>query len=196
MVKRKMDQRVILTNTLLMNALVRLMRKKHISKISVRELCEAAEINRSTFYAHYRDQYGLLRYVEREALNNIKRHLRSLDSSDTQFISAQALKGILDYIKDNPELFHALISENSDFAFQRTIVELTQVISSQIGQSEDPRTSKYLEAFGVMGCISVLQKWLQDGTIESTDKMADLILQILLHGIASFNQPASNGDRC
>ena len=66
MKEKKTDQRIRLTRTLLKNALVQLMQENHISKISVRALCETAGINRSTFYLHYTDPYDLLASVEKE----------------------------------------------------------------------------------------------------------------------------------
>lgn len=51
--KQKENQRIALTKRLLKENLLQLMSGKSIQKITVRELCEAAEINRSTFYNHY-----------------------------------------------------------------------------------------------------------------------------------------------
>ena len=42
------------------NAFLELMKEKHYTKISVREITEKADINRSTFYRHYLDTYDLL----------------------------------------------------------------------------------------------------------------------------------------
>ena len=64
----KTDRRVKYTKTMLKNALVQRMHKQHISSISVKSLCETADINRSTFYAHYTDSYNLLHQIGQESL--------------------------------------------------------------------------------------------------------------------------------
>ena len=56
----KEDQRIRLSKQLLRNALLELLKEKHISKVSVREICERAQINRTTFYKYYGSQYELL----------------------------------------------------------------------------------------------------------------------------------------
>ena len=178
-----MDQRVRLTRKLLKNALVQLMQEQHISKISIRALCEVAGINRSTFYAHYTNQYDLLNKVEQEALNNLNKYLNKQALDENHPISVQVLTRVLDYVKENMELFKALLSENCDFAFQKNLMELAQVISSQQNQSVDERTQEYIEIFGLAGAINILQKWLHDGANESPAQMAGFITQIIYNGV-------------
>ena len=57
------------TRMALEDSLIELMTKKPISKITIKELCENADINRTTFYSHYSDQYDLLRQIEDDALS-------------------------------------------------------------------------------------------------------------------------------
>ena len=58
--KEKTDLRIIKTNKILFDALLKLMKKKNFEKIKISDICEKALINRSTFYAHYEDKYELL----------------------------------------------------------------------------------------------------------------------------------------
>ncbi len=193
MEKNKTDQRVRLTRNLLKNALVQLMQEQHISKISVRALCEVADINRSTFYVHYADQYDLLNKVEQEVLNNLNKYLSTQVLDENHPISVQVLTGVLDYVKENVELFKALLSENCDFTFQKNLIELAQVLSSQQNQSFDAGTQEYIKLFGFTGIISMLQKWLHDGTNESPAQMAEFVIQIVYYGISGIKKDALNG---
>ncbi|NLV86500.1 MAG: TetR/AcrR family transcriptional regulator [Clostridiales bacterium] len=188
MEKKKIDQRVRLTQSLLKNALVQLMQEQHISKISIRAICEVADINRSTFYVHYSNQYDLLHKIEQEVLDNLNKHLSNQSLDESHPISVQVLTKILDYAKDNVELFKALLSENCDFTFQKNLMELAQVISDQQNQAFDERTQEYIKLFGFTGIISMLQKWLHDGTKESPAQMAEFIIQIYYYGINSLNK--------
>lgn len=184
---KKTDQRIVLTRTLLKNALVKLMQERHISKISVRSLCEVADINRSTFYVHYTDPYDLLSKVEQEVLENLNKYLEKQDFNYTCPISVQVLTRILDYFKENVELFKALLSKNCDFAFQKDILELAHVISSQIPQTLDAKKQEYIKTFCLAGAISILQKWLQEGMEDSSQQMAEFIIQVMYYGITSLN---------
>ena len=157
MEKKKMDQRVRLTRNLLKNALVQLMQEQHIAKISIRAICEVADINRSTFYVHYTDQYDLLNKIQQEVLDSLNRYLNKQDLDENHPMSVQVLTRVLDYVKENVELFKALLSENCDFAFQKDLMELAQVISAQQNPSLDERTQEYIKLFGLTGAISILQ---------------------------------------
>lgn len=182
----KTDRRVKYTVTMLKNALVRLMQKEHISKISVKSLCELADINRSTFYAHFRDQYDLLHYVEQEALRNIKKRMDEEKFHDRRPISTQVLNLILEYVKKNAELFQALLSDNCDPGIQREIMNLANLMSVGTYEGLPERTKSYLSVFGVTGCVSILQEWLKDGMPEPPAQIAELILRVLYNGVANF----------
>jgi AcrR family transcriptional regulator len=64
----KMSRKTRYTRKALRDSLVELMKDKPITKITIKELCENADVNRTTFYAHYRDQYDLLQQIEEETL--------------------------------------------------------------------------------------------------------------------------------
>ncbi len=65
------NQRVYLSKKLLENALISLLKQKSLYKISIRELCEVASINRSTFYKYFSSQFDLLNYMENNLLKGI-----------------------------------------------------------------------------------------------------------------------------
>lgn len=188
--EKKIDQRVMLTQMLLKNALVQLMQEQHISKISVRAICEVADINRSTFYVHYSDQYDLLSKVEQEVIDNLSIYLGKQEFNNTRPLSVQTLARILDYFKENEELFKALLSENCDFAFQKDLLEFAQVINVQQNLALNKRTQEYIKTFSLTGIISMLQKWLQDGLGESSAQMAEFIIQLLYYGMSSIKKDA------
>ena len=92
----KVDRRVKYTKIMLKDALVKLMQKQHVSSISVKSLCDLADINRSTFYTHYTDQYELLHQTEEEVLTNLRLHLENQDYKESQPVSAQVMTSILE----------------------------------------------------------------------------------------------------
>ena len=51
----KTDARVRYTVHMIQNIFLELLKEKPVAKITVKEICERAEINRSTFYKHYQD---------------------------------------------------------------------------------------------------------------------------------------------
>lgn len=69
--EKKTDRRVRRTKLLLTNALVSLLETKTLKDISVKELCDKADINRGTFYLHYKDIYDMMNQIETDILNQL-----------------------------------------------------------------------------------------------------------------------------
>ena len=180
---KKMDRRVKYTRALLKEALIELLQEKHISKISVKALCEKADVNRSTFYTHFSNQFALLSHIQNEVKNNLKHFLEQY-IDDRMPITEQNLIGILEYAKKNKALFTVLLSENSDQAFQKDLIELVELIPFQY--DIPPRKKEYILNFAITGCISVFHKWLREGAQESPQEMATLVLQTIYRGLLSF----------
>lgn len=68
-----MDRRVRKTKSQLRAGLAQLMREKSIREITVKELVDKVDINRSTFYLHYSDIPGMLKEIEDEILEEMGR---------------------------------------------------------------------------------------------------------------------------
>ena len=62
--EQKESRRVTMTKLLLKTALIELMQEKPFPQITIKELCERADLNRTTFYLHYADQTAVLREIE------------------------------------------------------------------------------------------------------------------------------------
>ena len=72
MESKKMDRRVRKTRMQLRAGLTQLMRQKPIKDITVRELAQLVDINRCTFYLHYRDIYDMVEQVEQEVFSEFE----------------------------------------------------------------------------------------------------------------------------
>ena len=72
---KKDNQRSRITKMLMKQAYMALLNEKKTDKISVKDICERSEINRSTFYLHYAEPNDLLIEIEDEAIELIKDYL-------------------------------------------------------------------------------------------------------------------------
>ena len=73
---KKTDARVRYTQKVLKDSLLQLLEKKPVNKITVKEVCELAELNRATFYAHYTDCFALRESIENEMLDGFEESLK------------------------------------------------------------------------------------------------------------------------
>lgn len=96
---------------------------------------------------------------------------------------------ILDDIAKNSDLFEILLSEYGNSTFHKEIMLLVQqkiIMDIHNNPVIDPRTSEYLQCFAVTGTLSIVQKWLQDGIEESTEKMSELMSKLIYKGVLGF----------
>lgn len=178
----KTDRRVQYTKRALTKALASLVRDQHISKASVKALCEAANVNRSTFYAHFSSPDDLLAHIEAEVLDELQAYLLTDDPS------SHNVERILEYAQDNTDVFLMLLDE-SDGSFQQQIMKLTHLVDLQISDSQGSTdstsadTREYMYLFAVSGALGMLAHWLKKGTPQTPAQMADLLVRMLQHGI-------------
>ena len=194
MKNNKIDQRVRYTKLILKQTLIQLLKELSIAKISVKMLCGTANINRSTFYSHYDDQYDLLRDIEQEVIDEMKGSIALHIFNDNSSHIIQIMNQIYHYAAENADLFKVLLSNNCGSEFRRDIMLLAQdTITSdpvntqpQDTQETHTRYSEYTLNFIITGGISILQKWLNDGLIESSQEMAEISSKLICYGMSGL----------
>ena len=75
MEEKKLDRRVRYTKMVIRESFIALLKEKPIAKITVKEICTGADINRATFYAHYADPYALLHEIEESLIHDVQQYL-------------------------------------------------------------------------------------------------------------------------
>jgi len=106
-----MDKRIEKTKKAIREAFMELRTQKPLEKISVKELCEIAYINKSTFYSHYEDIYALSDALEREMVLSI----------------ISSIPKDLDYTFSNPELFTREVT----IAFAKHLPQIKTIFSGK-----------------------------------------------------------------
>jgi len=173
----KVDQRVMLTKRLLKESLVSLLKEKTIYRITIRELCDTAGINRSTFYKYYGSQFDLLQEMENEILKRVDYSL-SLMSVKGDFDNSEMLKVILHLLEENVEFSRLLVNNNVDSEFPIKLINLPQIhtfISHQLKSKYTKSQIGYISAFITYGGYQVICKWINKDMREPVDEMAILI---------------------
>ena len=185
----KDDRRVKYTKMVLKESFINLLDKKDISQITIKEICEDADINRATFYAHYSDQYDLMQKIENELFENVSSYLSDFTQNDTDFHLTEMITKILEYIKENSKLCKLLLSERGDLNFQKRIMMLVydKNIKIPAGSGElSEQDAEYIYSFIITGCVGLIQKWLDDDMKKSALTMAELVVKLTQNLSSSF----------
>ena len=169
-------------------ALLSLLEKKTFEYITIREICEEAGVNRSTFYLHYENTADLLK----EAMAYVMDHFASYFSVDAEsiaskyancnlqdlnFIDEKYLYPYLSFIKENQRLFTAGLSQpvafDSKAIFQRLF---DHIFSPILGRFHYPKDEQlYVMMFYLNGITAIITEWLKDGCGKSTEEISSII---------------------
>lgn len=177
MKNNKEDRRVKYTKMVLKESLIDLLSKKDISCITIKQICEEADINRATFYTHYSDQFDLLRQIEDEFLQNVKAYISVFKQKKADAILVDVLEEIFEYIKDNAKLCRLLLSKQGNLEFQKRIMMLiydTNLVAKP-NESLKKGEEEFVYSFIITGCVGVIHKWLEEGMKQSSRAMAGMI---------------------
>ena len=117
MAVERSDRRVRYTKTVLKQSLLELMKDRPIGKITVTEICRLADVNRNTFYAHYKGPEELLSVIEAELYNSITDAIVR-DELHTESL----LYEVCTVIYDNGDLCRIIFSDNGDKAFLQRVM--------------------------------------------------------------------------
>ena len=184
------DKRVIRTKALLIRSLSALMKQKNIKDITVKELCEYADINRGTFYLNYKDIYDMLDSIEQELSDKFLQIFQKYNSETNEDFPYPLFLEIFKLVDDNAELFRVLIGPNGDISF---IMKIFKLYNIHCLQSEFNKLSPqfsmnqvYYSNFILYGCVGLIEQWLSRDTKESPEKMAELITKLVSTGVLSL----------
>ena len=178
MKEMKESRKTRYTKTVLKDSLIELMKEKPISKITIKELCENADVNRTTFYAHYEDQYQLLKSIEDETFSRAREAIAGFTGKTDKSDTIRYLEQIFEYVVENGSHIQVLMSERGGIDFQRNLLSIIyeqcdiQFIS---GISKDPEKSELYFVFLVNGSVGLIQHWLKTGLKETPHEMSEII---------------------
>ncbi len=173
------DRRIRKTRAALKHSLTVLMKEKSVKDISVKELTGLADVNRGTFYLHYKDVFDLLEQSEDDLLQELHETVNAFSPTLLNEKPDRLFKEIYELCLENADLVRILIGENGDIKFLNKLKKLmhdrldewSNILRAQHPQARD--FDAYF-AFLVGGCISLLQYWFQNGMQETPAQLADI----------------------
>lgn len=176
----KQDHRVRITKMLLQESFVTLLREKPLSKITVREICDRAGINRATFYAHYHDLDALNKEIETELSDAIMNAVSSsVDAPSIESFCSEICRIII----KNWSWCETLFGENGDPDLPVRIINRIRAESIAAWKREFPEASDHqldrLYTFAAHGSLAIISDWVRTGMHESPEEIAAFIGRVV-----------------
>lgn len=176
---QKAGLRVERTKKRVHEALLELLRKGDINRISIRELCSLAEINRTTFYNHYGSQYDVLNEMAEEYIRNTSLDVMNEIASGRNI--AEALKEALKYMQDHLS-FAQILLDAGHYDLMGYLLKYMPRFDEMVmrnlpaGIEEDEKRA--IAVFTEYGAVRLLKEWIMAGCLKSPQEEAELILRI------------------
>jgi len=185
------DRRVRKTKKQLRSALTSLLLEKDISRITVRDVAELADVNRGTFYAHYSDVYDLLGQLENELMEHLEELGKKHDARRADGKSFNYLTDLFQLAGEYSDLFYTLYCRSGDSNFRKTMFNLLKYqylyeYLSIFGGGESERLD-YCASFIVSGMCTLAEVWIENGMLESPEEMANLGGELVMNGLRIVN---------
>ncbi len=187
----KVDRRVRKTKAALRAGLIHLMQTKSIREITVRELVEEVDINRSTFYLHYTDIYDMLNKIEQELLDELisvtMKHKQEYYNDKIQVY----LEEVFTIILNNVDICYLLMSPNGDINFTNNIKNLikdtiVQTTVEMLHGVQSVEEIEYACSFYIGGCLGIIEKWLMGHAKETPKELSILCYKLIRNGLVAY----------
>lgn len=173
------NPRVMLTKRLIREALLKMLKTHNINKISIRELCQVAGINRTTFYNHYGSQYDVLNEIAETYIQNTS--FAVINDLALGKNIHECLTQVLQYIKDNLEFAKLLLDQDNYDLLSHITISLPQfdhMVIKHLPENLDLEEKKAIASYVQYGTVRLLKEWILSDCLKSPEEEAKLILYI------------------
>ena len=180
---KKENQRVLLTKRLLQDALLRLLENQSIESVHVKQLCEEAGINRSTFYRYYT--------IPKDVLLEIEKELFSRAPGPRQFTSREEvrvrLEECFDFLYENADLLRVILRNISADDLETMMDDFVRGLAEMDScKNIDPEKLTLISSYICGGSVHAIRRWLRDGVTGTPAELADFTMDILFNYLRSF----------
>ena len=185
----KVDRRVVRTKRAIRNAFAALLSVKDVDDITVRELADAADISRKTFYNYYSGIYQVLDEIENEVISDMEEALTNADYSRDMRDPSRVLLHLTQLFRSDPDFYGHLMrmNRNSSFivmldaalknAFKASLLEKTTLT---------PQQADIVLNYTISGLFSVYQSWFLNPQNISLEELSQTVGYLTIDGVTGY----------
>jgi len=163
-----------ITKLALAQSMKKLMEKRPMKKISVSDIVKECNLNRQTFYYHFKDKYDLVNWIfYTELIVYIK---------DTPMEKLQVLEKICEYFYENKEFYKNAFEERGQNSFSEYFTEtMHNIMKIQLGEVfKNKKDLEFYTTFYADAIRLAISKWLMEGAEIPPDKFVSLLKNTIL----------------
>ena len=178
MEEKKTDRRTLKTRKAIYDAFMQLVTEKEIHRVTVQDISDTADINRTTFYKHFLDVYDLYDKLEQDILIEWGMLVLKLQELRTK----DFFDSLVGYVDKNRNVFRMVFSSKAPGELRvkfEKILEglLLKIESEKTGAKLNDAKLSYQTCYRAQGCIAVLSRWVEDGS-QTKDFMVKVLAEL------------------
>lgn len=170
------------TKRRLYESLMKLVGKKPLNQVTVKELTDDADVNRSTFYFHYQDVNSMVLEMEDRFLEDFSVALTALEQKSHDFIAI-----LVRCLENHRDLCKLLLGSNGDMAFVEKMKAIVAEKCSKIWKDAVPELTDVeasaMDTFLIGGVMSTLQTWVLSETRVPASEITEILNRLIFDGI-------------
>ena len=174
-------------------ALITLLEKKDFEYITIKEICDTAGVNRSTFYLHYENTSDLLKETTRYIIDKhltyyeidqkrISLQFETCKREELLFITDEYLVPYLKFIKDNQRLFKVSIKQFNSLNMAEVYSKMFEHIFSPILERfhVSEKECAYVMKFYLTGVFAIVMEWLDNNCSDGMETVTRVITDCVM----------------
>ena len=161
MAEKSQSRRTSRTKKAICDAFAELMYEKELSKITVQELADRADVGRATFYKHYYDIYDVYEKMESTFLIELG-EIITVQGIKSKF---EVYPAVFEYMKKNPKIFKMIFSPNNNVPLRRKLITMVEglnrvIWSESLGIAMDDSMVECAIKYHSNGCLAIIENWV------------------------------------
>lgn len=182
----KTDRRVIKTKRAIRNAFAELLSEKDINEITIKDISDAAEINRKTFYSYYAGVYQLVDEIENEIVSAFNDALRGVDFNRDLHNPYDIFKKLTAILNSDMDFYGYLMkTEYNSNLISKIVATLKDNIKKEFAAQIpiDENTLDIAVDYAVSGIVTVYQRWFNSDRKQSIEDISRTVSIMTFSGV-------------
>ena len=178
------------TKQLIQKSFMEILEKKSFEAMTIGDITKTAQINRGTFYLHFKDKYDLLDQIEQQLFSDLGSHIDDLQShySSTHTFEKEQedlAATLFGFIEMHSPKLRIFLSDHGRAGFHiRFRDAFSEKVRLNLEKNESFNASlkvpmEYFLSFITSAFLGLIEQWIQNGLDKTPQEMTALYIDII-----------------
>ncbi len=188
---KKTDRRVLRTKKSIKRALASLIAKKAMQEITIKELAEAADINRKTFYNYYTDIHQVMEEIENDVIDILEPAVKEIDFAKEMMNPYMIVQKLSVFDKDDIAFYGHLFQRDIPESLVEKFAGIFKEQARRSFEKYDLEDSmmEFMINYAIAGMLSVYRSWVSAPDLIPLQKLSRWTSVMTLYGVSGLLEP-------